>query len=170
MNRTLHYKDQLALSNGVSAWNGVCAQPEYVKLFSDDDPRRKLTYSRSARCIMPRPVSLLTTDHGFLLNHTIDVTMLAGTEYDGTTWGAVNQHDGARCQKWPYSTTLTDAMGNDFHVFRYADVLLMKAEALLRSGGSASEATSLVNQVRANVRLVIPITITLLLRWNGHPS
>ena len=39
-------------------------------------------------------------------------------------------------------------MGNDFHVFRYADVLLMKAEALLRSGGSASEATSLVNQVR----------------------
>ena len=47
-----------------------------------------------------------------------------------------------------HSTTLTDAMGNDFHVFRYADVLLMKAEALLRSGGSASEATSLVNQVR----------------------
>ena len=90
----------------------------------------------------------IETDHGFLLNHTIDVTMLAGTEYDGTTWGAVNQHDGARCQKWPYSTTLTDAMGNDFHVFRYADVLLMKAEALLRSGGSASEATSLVNQVR----------------------
>ena len=90
----------------------------------------------------------IKTDHGFLLDHTIDVTMLAGTEYDGTTWGAVNQHDGARCQKWPYSTTLTDAMGNDFHVFRYADVLLMKAEALLRSGGSVVEATSLVNQVR----------------------
>ena len=30
----------------------------------------------------------IKTDHGFLLDHTIDVTMLAGTEYDGTTWGA----------------------------------------------------------------------------------
>ena len=147
MNRTLHYKDQLALSNGVSAWNGVCAQPEYVKLFSDDDPRKEATFliGQMYNASTGEPIE---TDHGFLLNHTIDVTMLAGTEYDGTTWGAVNQHDGARCQKWPYSTTLTDAMGNDFHVFRYADVLLMKAEALLRSGGSASEATSLVNQVR----------------------
>ena len=58
MNRTLHYKDQLALSNGVSAWNGVCAQPEYVKLFSDDDPRKEATFL-IGRCIMPRPVSLL---------------------------------------------------------------------------------------------------------------
>lgn len=75
--------------------------------------------------------------------------MIPGTEYDGTNWGAVNQHDGARCWKWPLnSPSLTDAMGNDFYIFRYADVLLMKAEALLRSGGSAAEATSLVNQVR----------------------
>ena len=91
----------------------------------------------------------IVTDHGFDLNHTVDVKMLPGTEYDGTTWGAVNQHDGARCQKWPFnSSSLTDAMGNDFYIFRYADVLLMKAEALLRSGGSAAEATALVNQVR----------------------
>jgi hypothetical protein len=37
---------------------------------------------------------------------------------------------------------------NDFPLFRIEDVLLMKAEALLRSGGSASEAAQLVNSVR----------------------
>ena len=90
----------------------------------------------------------MVTDHGFPLNHTIDIEMLPGTEYDGTTWGAVNQHDGARCLKWDYADDLVDAMENDFHIFRLADVYLMKAEALLRSGGSVSEATQLVNAIR----------------------
>ena len=39
-------------------------------------------------------------------------------------------------------------MGNHFHIFRYADIFLTKAEALLRSGGSATEATQLVNTIR----------------------
>ena len=39
-------------------------------------------------------------------------------------------------------------MENDFHIFRYADIYLMKAEALLRGAGSAGEATQLVNAIR----------------------
>ena len=148
MNRTLHYKDQMAYGNGVSAWNGVCAQPDYVKQFDTEDPRYEATYL-IGQMYNASTGEKIVTDHGFDLNHTVDVKMLPGTEYDGTNWGAVNQHDGARCQKWPFnSSSLTDAMGNDFYIFRYADVLLMKAEALLRSGGSAAEATALVNQVR----------------------
>lgn len=148
MNRTLHYKDQQALGNGVSAWNGVCAQPDYVKQFDDADPRKAATYLIGQMYVKGTQEEIIT-DHGFPLNHTVDVSIIPGTEYDGTNWGAVNQHDGARCWKWPLnSPSLTDAMGNDFYIFRYADVLLMKAEALLRSGGSAAEATSLVNQVR----------------------
>ena len=38
-------------------------------------------------------------------------------------------------------------MDNDFVVFRYADVLMMKAECLLRTG-KADEAATLVTQVR----------------------
>lgn len=41
---------------------------------------------------------------------------------------------------------------NNARVIRYADVLLMKAEALVQSGGSLSEAIALVNQVRARAR------------------
>ena len=90
----------------------------------------------------------IITDHGRDLNHTIDITMIHGTEYDGTPWGAVNQEDGARCIKWPFESDLVDAMGNDFHLFRYAEVLLMKAEALVRLGQDNATATKLVNKIR----------------------
>lgn len=39
---------------------------------------------------------------------------------------------------------------NDIPVFRYSDVLLMKAEAILRGGTSSATPLSLVNQVRSN--------------------
>lgn len=148
MNRTLHYKDNLALGNTASGtWNGICAQPEYVKLFDKEDPRYKATFLIGKQ-INKETGEVIITDHGFELDHTVDVSMLPGTEYDGTTWGAVNQHDGARCLKWEYAADLTNAMENDFHIFRLADVYLMKAEALLRSGGNVGEATRLVNVIR----------------------
>src|SRR5699024_5020383 len=63
-------------------------------------------------------------------------------------------------------------------VFRYSDVLLMKAEAILRGGnGSVGEALDLVNEIRVN-RGVLPFTTlnfeNLLaergreLYWEGH--
>lgn len=39
---------------------------------------------------------------------------------------------------------------NDWVVFRYADVLLMKAEAILRGGGEEEEALNIVNDIREN--------------------
>ena len=41
---------------------------------------------------------------------------------------------------------------NNPRILRYADVLLLKAEAVLQSGGSTSEAIGLINQVRARAR------------------
>jgi hypothetical protein len=41
---------------------------------------------------------------------------------------------------------------NNVRILRYADVLLLKAEAVLQSGGSTAEAIGLINQVRARAR------------------
>ncbi len=145
---TLHYKDYLALGNTANdCWNGICAQPEYVRLFDEEDQRYEGTFLIG---LMTDATTgeVIYTDHGYALDHTIDLTMIAGTEYDGTNWGAVNQHDGARCFKWEYASDLTSAMENDFHIFRLSDVYLMKAEALVRGGGSNAEATQLVNEIR----------------------
>ncbi|MBD0377781.1 MAG: RagB/SusD family nutrient uptake outer membrane protein [Flavisolibacter sp.] len=66
---------------------------------------------------------------------------------------------------------------NDIVLIRYADVLLIKAEALLRSGGSASEALKLVNDVRkrSNASQLTSLTLQDIedergreLLWEGH--
>jgi starch-binding outer membrane protein, SusD/RagB family len=44
---------------------------------------------------------------------------------------------------------------NNPRILRYADVLLLKAEAILRSGGSKSEAIALINQVRTRARNMV---------------
>lgn len=41
---------------------------------------------------------------------------------------------------------------NNPRILRYADVLLLKAEALIQSGGSTAEAIALINQVRTRAR------------------
>lgn len=119
-----------------------------MKLFPDDDPRKAASFLIGKQ-YNASTGEIIITDHGYELDHTIDLTIIPGTEYSGSNWGAVNQHDGARCQKWPYAQDLVSAMENDFHIFRLADVYLMKAEALLRGGGSANEATELVNAIRS---------------------
>ena len=148
MNNTLHYKDYLGLGIDASGtWNGICAQPEYVRLFDEEDPRFEGTFLLGQMYDVSTG-EIIMTDHGNPLNHTIDVTIIDGTQYAGSNWGAVEQHDGARCIKWEYAANLTTAMENDYHIFRLADVYLMKAEALLRGGGSVAEATQLVNDIR----------------------
>lgn len=51
--------------------------------------------------------------------------------------GGRGTYDGARCWKWHYQTDgslkeYTVSMDNDFAIFRYADVVLMYVEALVR--------------------------------------
>ncbi len=41
---------------------------------------------------------------------------------------------------------------NNPRILRYADVLLLRAEALIKSGGNASEAIDLINQIRTRAR------------------
>ena len=58
---------------------------------------------------------------------------------------------GYRCNKfYPDQTSITRNQNNDLPIFRYADVLLMKAEALLRGAGATMGHTAevLANRVR----------------------
>jgi len=101
MNRTLHYKDQLSLGGNFSAWNGICAQPEYVELFDPEDPRYEGSFLIGKQYDRTTG-EVIITDHGYELDHTVAVTMIPGTEYDGTPWGAVNQHGERNGKRFPY--------------------------------------------------------------------
>lgn len=60
-----------------------------------------------------------------------------------------NEHTmGYRLGKFEYAKEAYSILDNDYPFFRYADILMMKAESLLRTG-NADAAAALVNQVRA---------------------
>jgi|GEM_PF-16082 len=161
--RTLGYVENQAIGASFGAWNGFCAQPEYVKLFmadpskaSDpdytyyDDPANdpRIASFRLGMQYKKGTTEILLTGKNLPMNHYAEVFPLNGTEKDGTLWREVQQQDGGRVGKWEYDASLTSAMNNDFAIFRLADFYLVRAEALLRSNGSVAEATDLVNAVR----------------------
>jgi hypothetical protein len=57
--------------------------------------------------------------------------------------------DGNRVGNWAVDYNIQQ---NNPRLLRYADILLLKAEAIVRSGGSASEAIGLINQIRERAR------------------
>ncbi len=60
------------------------------------------------------------------------------------------RQSGARINKWTFYTGMTQNLSNDFAIFRYADMLLMKAEAVARKSANWADPISLaiVNQIR----------------------
>ncbi len=73
---------------------------------------------------------------------------------------------GVRIGKWEIAIgSIPGDMSNDYAVFRYADVLLMKAEALFRLG-QAGEALTLVNQIRARAGVADLTTLDGVLSWD----
>lgn len=145
--RTLHYLDPIALGMTVGTWNGVSAQPDYVKQFDDADQRKEGSFLIGPM-IDPGTGEVLITGHARPLIHTVDFNIIPGTIREGM-WGEVHQEEGARCNKWVFEKGLANSdMENDFAIFRLADVYLMKAEALVELGQNNSEATRLVNVIR----------------------
>ncbi|MEO6731393.1 MAG: RagB/SusD family nutrient uptake outer membrane protein [Ferruginibacter sp.] len=72
------------------------------------------------------------------------------------------ENEGYRLMKWqPDNTWVNGGASNDVATIRYAEILLTKAEAILRSGGAAGTALGLVNQVRVRSSATPLATVTL---------
>lgn len=79
----------------------------------------------------------------FVDTASVDFTGGDKANYNGYQWMKYIRHD----IQGGFNTSM-----NNPRILRYADVLLLKAEALLKSGGSKSEAIGLINQIRARAR------------------
>jgi len=75
-------------------------------------------------------------------------------ELSPTAW----RQSGARIGKWKFYSGMTQNMDNDWAIFRYADVLLMSAEATARLNSNWNDSYSLaiVNQIRVQHGGVTP--------------
>lgn len=127
--------------------------PEYAKLFSLDGDIRNLCILRGDVYVRD-PKTLRPTTEPFMYNgnqvhFTEDITLAKkdNTIEVGNDANAYQQ--GCHSIKWfatPADYNNGRNQSNDLPIFRYADILLMKAEALTRQGSSGAKA--LFNQIR----------------------
>ncbi|GAA4355412.1 RagB/SusD family nutrient uptake outer membrane protein [Hymenobacter saemangeumensis] len=145
-------------------WAGLRARPNLVGLFlapsqmpADVTDRRALFFTTGQR----RAVDTLSAfSNGYAVTKYKNVTST------GVPGSGAQANGGSG-----------DFIDTDFPMFRLADVQLMLAEALLRSGGSTTEALQLVNTVRtrSNAPALSSITLDGILDergrelfWEGH--
>ena len=127
--------------------------PEFAKLFSLDGDIRNLSILRGDVYVRD-PKTLRPTTEPFMykgnqVHFTEDITL---AKIDNTVEVGNDAHayqQGCHSIKW--FTTPADYnngrnQSNDLPIFRFADILLMKAEALTRQGSSGAKA--LFNQIR----------------------
>ena len=158
--RSLGGADATALL-GYGGWNGSIIPKDYVDKFSDSDIRKhQFRYGSSPSG--PKPAGFFT--------YALNITNLDNP-------GAA-PNDGARSQKfWPAAPASSGGASNDFPIYRYADILLMKAECLVRTN-KADQAKALVDPIRVRAGLaglVANPTLTDIynergfeLSWEGH--
>lgn len=116
-------------------WGGVCAIPQFIESFDPEDQRLADWYITGQQFSQTGD-SLFESTTGVPLNYPNVVPSIDESyPYQGYRWG-----------KFEYAIGITNRLSNDWPQFRYADVLLMKAEALMRSGKPGAGA--LVTEVR----------------------
>jgi hypothetical protein len=138
---TLHFQGNKAYGGTKGGWNGICGTPSFVKSYDQDDVRLDSWAIGLQLDTSGDTIYCTKTSAGQPLIYSVDVQSLENAR----------EEDGARIAKFDYTGYSSYCLNSDYPVFRYADILLMKAEALMRLNGGAatSEAVDLVNQVRA---------------------
>jgi len=162
----LHY------NQNPSGWNGFTTLSDFYDSFEAGDVRAYAEY--------PGSFEESGINNGFLVGQQFDQDGNALQDRKGNPLaftpevslietGNNLEVTGIRVIKYPIDYNSGDNADNDYVFFRYADVLLMKAEAMLRNGDSAG-ALTMVNDLRAtrNASTMNALTLDDMLAERGR--
>ena len=139
---THHYGIQFYYGMLLDTWNGFCARPAFLDLYASTDVRgpgneRKGTGNTKQWGWFLGPVHKAGSTDALYVDINNDEETDIRPEITSITSG--HNFDGARLNKWEIDKTGTyKYCENDFPLFRYADVLWMKEEAIARGAAGAS--------------------------------
>jgi starch-binding outer membrane protein, SusD/RagB family len=137
--QTLQPASQATYNLKSTPWGGICAIPQFINTFDPDDARYRDNWIKGQQY----------SAAGEPLNCTMGA-------YTGKPLAFINEVPGIdlseeihgfRLGKFEFKQKANVQLSNDWPLFRYADVLLMKAESLLRNGDPGG-AAALVTEVR----------------------
>jgi hypothetical protein len=148
--RTLHYNQIPA-----SPWNGFTTIAEVYDGFEAGDSRRAVMWEGQQYSDLGWPAKATT---GAALKDRTGAP-LSFTKNCGIT--GANESNGIRVPKYQPDVAAPGGQAeNDFVIFRLADIMLVKAEALVRSGQAAT-ALPIVNKVRSRSGLAALASVNI---------
>ena len=173
--RTLHYGSQATFNLTQQPWNGFCTLEEFYNSYEDIDLRKgdvgteTVPQQRRGNFIagfQHKASGGLVTDDGWEAPNLarLPAPLLGDPDQAPLNFGNMGsgqpqlnelgpqayRQSGVRIGKWEFALgSDPGAMDNDYAVFRLADILLMKAEALWRQNPGDANILPLINQVRS---------------------
>lgn len=160
--RTLHYVSNKTFDMSVGSWNGFATMEDHYNTYVEDDLRKDgflvgQQYSSTGEELFDETAGskLIFDPH------------IPALHIDASYTLEEIRMSGARVVKFEIAMGAKDNLSNDFPIFRYADILLMKAEAMIRQGKNGD---SYVNQVRnrAGLENWSNVTLDMLLEERGR--
>ena len=159
--RTLHYNHGGAI--GYQGWNGACSSKQQMLVYgygtANPDPRLKLNFYTDKDYMEETGKAV---EDGATDKPLEYMPMAVKVDFSASDDPHAMKCSGARMKKYEFdkSTTQQYSFNNDLVIWRYADALLLKAEAEYRMGNKA-EALTIVNEVRGRVAATPRTELTL---------
>ena len=159
--RTLHYNHGGAI--GYQGWNGACSSKQQMLVYgygtANPDPRLKLNFYTDKDYMEETGKAVEDGATGKDLEY---MPLAVKVDFSAEDDHHAMKCAGARMKKYEFdkSTTQQYSFNNDLVIWRYADALLLKAEAEYRMGNKA-EALTIVNEVRGRVAATPRTELTL---------
>ena len=159
--RTLHYNHGGAI--GYQGWNGACSSKQQMLVYgygtANPDPRLKLNFYTDKDYMEETGKAV---EDGATDKPLEYMPLAVKVDFTAADDPHAMKCSGARMKKYEFdkSTTQQYSFNNDLVIWRYADALLLKAEAEYRMGNKA-EALTLVNEVRGRVAATPRTELTL---------
>ena len=156
--RTLHAAH--ASAYGLQGWNGACATVEQMKVFKygtdEQDPRMDMTFFYGPVFVDGKPIDAGLGDGAQLCYNPMDVVV----DFKEDVPNQILKFAGARMSKYEVDNTTSSYLNhnNDKVFWRYADALLLAAEAKVRMGQSGDAE---VNEIRDRAQAGQKSNVTL---------
>ena len=151
---TLHYGSQATFNMTASPWNGYASLQEFYDSYDDDDLRKGVPGNQQIRANFLAGDQFAADGVTRILDPGAEDADFNGPpltftpEISEIRPNALRQQ-GVRLAKYEYEDGTDPEGNNDYPILRYGDLLLNKAECLLRiNGDDDQEAIDLVNMVR----------------------
>lgn len=161
--RTLHYNSNLTFDMTAGPWNGFAVTEAHFNSYENADLRKEgFLYGQQYASNGDELSDPGAEGAKLIFNPFIPALVM-----DASYTPIQVRLSGVRVAKFEIKLGAKANLSNDFPIFRYADILLMKAEAMIRQGKNGDEYVNMI-RTRAGVSPWTGTTLAQLLAERGR--